>query len=178
MEGDPFAEEDGLEYLLGVWDPSVRTDAGEPTFLAWWAHSREEEKAAFEAFTDFVMDRWRRHPAMLVYHYAACERGRMGMLSTRHATREVEVDAMLRGELFVDLFKAVRQGLRIGTPSYSIKKLEPLYALERSVPLQDAGSSVVAYEAYIRSVTAGARDQAILDQIGDYNRDDCRSTAA
>ncbi|MDP9249850.1 MAG: TM0106 family RecB-like putative nuclease [Chloroflexota bacterium] len=177
IEGDPFAEEDGLEYLLGVWDPSVRTDAGEPTFLTWWAHSREEEKAAFEGFIDFVMDRWRRHPTMHVYHYAAYERGRMGMLSTRHATREAEVDAMLRGELFVDLYKAVRQGLRIGTPSYSIKKLEPLYALERSVPLQDAGSSVVAYEAYIRSVTAGAPNQAILDQIGEYNRDDCRSNA-
>jgi predicted RecB family nuclease len=177
MEGDPFAEEDGLEYLLGAWDPSVRTNAGEPTFLAWWAHSRDEERLAFEAFIDFVMDRWRRHPTMHVYHYASYERGRMGMLSTRHATREAEVDAMLRGELFVDLYKAVRQGLRIGTPSYSIKKLEPLYALERSVPLQDAGSSVVAYEAYIRSVTAGAPDQAILDQIHDYNRDDCRSNA-
>jgi predicted RecB family nuclease len=177
MEGDPFAEEDGLEYLLGVWDPSLRTDLGEPTFLAWWAHSREQEKGAFESFIDFVMDRWRRNPAMHVYHYAAYERGRMGMLSTRHATREAEVDAMLRGELFVDLYKAVRQGLRIGTPSYSIKKLEPLYALERSVPLKDAGSSVVAYEAYIRSVTAGAPDQAILDQIHDYNRDDCRSNA-
>jgi predicted RecB family nuclease len=177
IEGDPFAEEDGLEYLLGVWDPSVQTDAGEPTFLTWWAHSREEEKARFEEFIDFVMDRWSRHPEMHVYHYAAYERGRMGMLSTRHATREAEVDAMLRGELFVDLYRAVRQGLRIGTPSYSIKKLEPLYALERSVPLQDAGSSVVAYEAYVRSVTAGTPDQAILDQIGEYNRDDCRSNA-
>src|SRR5207244_13045822 len=43
--------------------------------------------------------------------------------------------------------------------------------------LRDAGWWVVPYEAYIRSVTAGAADQAILDQIGDYNRDDCRSNA-
>ncbi len=175
MEGDPFAEEDGLEYLFGVWDPSVLTDAGDPTFRPWWGHSRAAEKTAFEGFIDFVMERWRADPAMHVYHYAAYERGRIGMLATRHATREVEVDRILRGELFVDLFAVVRQALRIGVASYSIKSLEPSYDFVRRVPLKDAGSSVVAYEEYIRSVTAGAPATEILDQIGDYNRDDCRS---
>ncbi len=169
MEGDPFAEDDGLEYLFGAWD-----EAG---FHTWWGHSRAEEKVAFEGFIDFVMDRWRAVPTMHVYHYAAYERGRIGMLATRHSTREVEVDRLLRGELFVDLFAVVRQGLRIGVPSYSIKKLEPLYGFRRDVPLQDAGSSVVAYEEYIRSVFAGIPLQSILDQIHDYNRDDCRSNA-
>ena len=177
MEGDPFAEEDGLEYLFGVWDPSQLTDSGRPTFHPWWAHSRAEEKLAFEGFVDFVMGRWRADPEMHVYHYAAYERGRMGMLSTRHATREAEVDRMLRGELFVDLYKVVRQGLRIGLESYSIKKLEPLYALEREAALKEAGSSVVAYERYIRSVSAGTPEQAILDGIELYNQDDCRSNA-
>jgi predicted RecB family nuclease len=176
MEGDPFAEEDGLEYLFGAWDPWVLNEEGEPTFRAWWGHSRAEEKAAFEGFIDFVMARWRADPTMHVYHYAAYERGRIGMLATRHATREVEVDRILRGELFVDLYAVVRQGLRIGVRSYSIKKLEPLYALER-VGMKDAGSSIVAYEEYIRSVTSGRPNQSILDEIRDYNRDDCRSNA-
>jgi predicted RecB family nuclease len=177
IEGDPFAEEDGLEYLLGVWDPSQRDSAGEPAFVTWWAHNRVEEKAAFESFVDFVMDRWRGEPGMHVYHYAAYERARMGMLSTRHATREREVDSMLRGGLFVDLYKVVRQGLRIGTPSYSIKKLEPLYGLGREADLRDAASSIVRYEAYIRSTSAGTPDTAILEEIAAYNRDDCRSNA-
>ncbi len=177
IEGDPFAEEDGLEYLFGVWDPATSSASGSPTFHAWWGHSRAEEKVAFEGFIDFVMRRWQDDPAMHVYHYAAYERGRMGMLSTRHGTREAEVDRILRCDLFVDLFKVVRQGMRIGIESYSIKKLEPLYALDREAPLKDAGSSVVAYERYIRSVSAGSPDQAILDQIGLYNQDDCRSTA-
>ncbi|MDQ2853499.1 MAG: TM0106 family RecB-like putative nuclease [Chloroflexota bacterium] len=167
MEGDPFAEDEGLEYLFGVWDP--------PDFRTWWGHSRADEKVAFEGFIDFLMERWQADPGMHVYHYAAYERGRIGMLATRHATREVEVDRILRGELFVDLYSVVRQSLRIGVDSYSIKALEPSYGFTRSVPLKDAGSSVVAYEAYIRSVTAGAPDQSILDQIHDYNRDDCRS---
>ncbi len=177
IEGDPFAEENGLEYLFGVWDPATRSASGSPTFHTWWGHSRAEEKVAFEGFIDFVMQRWLDDPSMHVYHYAAYERGRMGMLSTRHATREAEVDRILRCDLFVDLFKVVRQGMRIGLESYSIKKLEPLYALDREAPLKDAGSSVVAYERYIRSVSAGSPDQAILDEIGLYNQDDCRSTA-
>ncbi len=175
MEGDPFAEEEGLEYLFGVWDPSTRTDAGDPTFHAWWGHSRAAEKVAFEGFIDFVMGRWRAAPAMHVYHYAAYERGRIGMLATRHATREIEVDRILRGELFVDLFAVVRQALRIGVGNYSIKSLEPSYDFVRLVPLKDAGSSVVAYEQYIASLTAGEPIQEILDQIRDYNQDDCRS---
>ena len=173
IEGDPFAEVDGLEYLFGVWDPS---NPGEP-YRAFWGHDRAEEKRAFEAFIDFVMARWQAHPEMHVYHYAAYERGRMGMLSTRHATREAEVDRMLTGELFVDLYKVVRQSMRIGLDSYSIKRLEPLYALNREAPLKDAGSSVVAYERYIRSVSAGTPDAAILEEIRLYNQDDCRSNA-
>ena len=174
MEGDPWAEDDGLEYLFGVIDPSVQTD-GVPDFRRWWAHSPAEERVAFEGFIDFVMDRWRADPAMHVYHYASYERGRMGMLSTRHATREAEVDRMLRGDLFVDLYKVVRGGMRIGSHNYSIKKLEPLYALHREVPLQDAGSSIVAYENYILSVSAGTPRRDILDEIELYNRDDCLS---
>ena len=57
----------------------------------------------------------------------------------RHATREEEVDRLLRGEVFVDLFRAVRQGLRASVESYSIKKLEPLYGLAREEGLRDAG---------------------------------------
>jgi predicted RecB family nuclease len=175
IEGDPFAEEDGLEYLFGVWDPAAPDDAGR--FRSWWAHTRAEEKVAFEAFVDFVMARWQAVPEMHVYHYAAYERGRMGMLSTRHATREAQVDRMLTAELFVDLFKVVRQGMRIGLESYSIKKLEPLYALDREADLKEAGSSIVAYERYIRSASSGKPDTAILHGIELYNQDDCRSNA-
>ena len=90
-------------------------------YRAFWGHDRAEEKVAFEAFIDFVMARWQAYPDMHVYHYAAYERGRMGTLSTRHATREAEVDKMLTAELFVDLYKVVRQSMRIGLDSYSIK---------------------------------------------------------
>ena len=45
----------------------------------------------------------------------------------RHATREEQVDRLLRGGVLVDLFRAVRQGLRASVESYGIKRIEPLY---------------------------------------------------
>ena len=39
------------------------------------------------------------------------------------ATREEEIDRMLRAGLFVDLYQVVRQSLRASVESYSIKRL-------------------------------------------------------
>ena len=95
------------------------------------------------------MDRWAADPAMHVYHYAAYERTALGRLAQRHGTREEEVDRLLRGRVLVDLFRAVRQGVLAGVESYSIKRIEPLYALHREVELKDAGSSIVAFETWL-----------------------------
>src|SRR3546814_14406079 len=43
MEGDPLFD-GGLEYLFGI----VTVDDGEERFHAFWAHERDEEKAAFQ----------------------------------------------------------------------------------------------------------------------------------
>src|ERR1039458_9511104 len=45
----------------------------------------------------------------------------------KYGVCEDEVDGMLRGGVFVDLFKVVRQGLLVGEPSYSLKYVEHLY---------------------------------------------------
>jgi len=68
----------------------------------------------------------------------------------RHATREDEVDRILRGQVLVDLFQVVRQGIRASVESYSIKKIEKFYMAAREGPLTEAGFSVVAYETWLR----------------------------
>src|SRR5581483_4705372 len=65
MEGDPY-EENGLEYLFGVYC----TEDGKPMFRSFWAHSRTEERRAFEAFIDFAVERLAQHPEAHIYHYA------------------------------------------------------------------------------------------------------------
>jgi predicted RecB family nuclease len=167
MEGDPFAADGGLEYLFGV----VEIESGEPRFHALWGHDRAAEKQAFETFVDLVVDRLDRHPGMHVYHYASYEPSALKRLMGVHGTREREIDRLLRGGVFVDLYRVVRQGVRVSQESYSLKALEPLYMGKREGAVTDAGSSVVAYEQWLAS-----GDPKILADIADYNRVDCEST--
>ncbi len=168
IEGDPFIRDAGLEYLLGVgW-----YEHGEFRFRDFWAHSPAEEKESFEAFVDFVVERRGRFPDMHVYHYAPYEPTALGKLMGRHATREDEVDDLFRGRVLVDLYRVVRQSVAVGSPSYSIKKLEPLYMARREEAITDAGSSIVEYERWLQT-----GDEQILDDLRDYNRADCESTA-
>ena len=74
--------------------------------------------------------------------------------------------------MLVDLYRVVRQTVRIGTESYSLKELESLYRGKRSTEIVDAAGSIVAYEDWLES-----RDQRLLDEIARYNEDDCLSTA-
>lgn len=167
IEGHPYVGPDGLEYLHGIgWEHD-----GDFRFDGWWAHSPAEERQVFERLIDFIVERRREHPGMHVFHYAPYERTAIGKLMGRYGTREEEVDSLLRSGVFVDLYRAVRQGVRIGVSSYSIKKLEPLYMKPREGDIGNGGSSVIAYETWL---TSG--DESVLDEIELYNRDDVEST--
>ncbi|HEV8697616.1 MAG TPA: TM0106 family RecB-like putative nuclease, partial [Candidatus Limnocylindrales bacterium] len=95
IEGDPYAFEDGLDYLFGV----LETDGG---FRAFWSRdaagefSLQAERTAFEAFIDHVVARLEADPAMHVYHYAPYEPTALKRLMSRYGTREAEVDRLLR----------------------------------------------------------------------------------
>lgn len=174
MEGYPLTA-GGLEYLFGV--SSINGETNELEFIDWWAHDRDEEKLAFEGFIDWVFKRWRENPGMHIYHYAAYEVNAIRRLSTRHDTRQDEVDDLLRGEVFVDLFQVVRHGLRIGEDSYSIKKVERLYRPKRSTEVANAVESIVQYARWMESKQPRDwNDSSILKDIREYNEDDCKST--
>jgi uncharacterized protein len=114
---------------------------------------------------------------MHVYHYAPYEPTALKRLMGRHATREAEVDELLRGGILVDLYRAVRQGLRASVESYSIKKLEPIYGFTREIDLRDAGSSIVAFEQWLELGEGDRPASDILGRIEGYNRDDVVSNA-
>ncbi len=166
MEGDPFFD-DGLEYLFGV----VLLGADGPWFQAFWATDRSSEKQAFEQFIDFVIERLERFPDLHVYHYAPYEATAIKRLMGLHATREDEVDRLLRGKVLVDLYTVVRQGLRVGQPNYSIKSIEAFYRDKRETEVTEGGDSIVAFEQYLET-----GDRLLLESIERYNEDDCRST--
>ncbi|HEX5860052.1 MAG TPA: TM0106 family RecB-like putative nuclease, partial [Microbacterium sp.] len=125
FEGDPLytEEESGLwnlDYLFGWVDHTEQ-------YGELWAHSFAEEKLALERFIAFVSERRVRHPRLHIYHYAPYEPTHLLAMAARYGVCEAEVDTLLREGVFVDLYPIVRRALRVGSPSYSIKKLEPLY---------------------------------------------------
>ncbi len=188
IEGDPFfssTEVDGVDYLFGVIEPGVLDDS-EPRFHAFWSIedgriTLAAERRAFEQFIDLVMDRLAADPGMHVYHYAPYEPTAVKRLAQRYGTREAEVDQLLRGRVFVDLYRAVRQGIRASVESYSIKKMEQFYGYVRDIEMKDANASIVEFETWLElGDSSGAAAEAdrsrILAEIEAYNRDDCVST--
>jgi len=163
-----------LEYLIGVVTLPANT-GDEPTYKTLWSFSRSEEKKAFETCIANVMARWRPNPEMHIYHYAPYEPTAIKRLVGRHGTCVNEVDELLRAGVFVDLYRAVRQGIRASVESYSIKRLEPLYGFARAVPLQDANLALQSFEAAMALGNGQTEIGDLLKTIEGYNRDDCLS---
>ncbi|MGU3356732.1 TM0106 family RecB-like putative nuclease [Microbacterium sp. M4A5_1d] len=178
FEGDPLYTEGpgrhwGIDYLFGWVDLREQ-------YSALWAHTFDEEKAAFQTFLDFVAVHRAAHPAMHIYHYAPYEPTHLLAMAARYGVGEAEVDRLLRDGVFVDLYPIVRRALRVGSRSYSIKKLEPLYmgAEVRTSDVQKGDDSIVRYVEARALAESGDADgaAAILADLADYNRYDCVST--
>jgi uncharacterized protein len=197
LEGDRLAFDGGREYLFGLSDTR---DAYTPV----WATSPAGEKRAFERVVDRILAAFQADRAMHVYHFGAYEPTAFKRLSGRYATRETELDTILRAELFVDLHTIVRHSLRASVETYSLKDLEQFYGLTREQDLREATASRRALEWAIEMredlgvgaddppAPAAAKPQLELGLDSEsarskfaehvavverYNRDDCVSTA-
>jgi predicted RecB family nuclease len=166
MESAQFFDDGSLEYLFGF----ITVDDGEPRFTAYWAHDRAAEKRAFETAMDFIATRLEAHPDAFVYHYANYEETALKRLAMVHGTREAQLDNLLRRRKLVDLYKVVREGVRISEPSYSLKNVEVFFGGNRAGEVKTALDSMVIYDRWQQT-----GDRALLDQIGAYNEADCRS---
>lgn len=172
IESARHAPGGGLEYLLGY----VHGDADKPEFDHLWGLNRQDEKTAFEAFIDLAIQRLDTSPGMHIYHFAPYEPVAMKRLATRHATREAELDHLLRQQVFVDLYSVTRQAIRASVESYSIKCLEPFYNFEREEELTDARDAMHAMEALLECNASHYIEDKHRQAILTYNRDDCLST--
>src|SRR5690606_37028980 len=139
--------------------------------------SREEEKKCFERFVDFVTNRLKAYPNLHVYHYAPYEPAALKRLMGRYASREQEIDQMLRGQLFVDLYSIVKNSIRASVESYSIKKVEPFYSFRRSVSLNEANKALAVLQANLEMGDIASITEDTRKIVGAYNDDDCASTA-
>jgi predicted RecB family nuclease len=168
FEGDPFVGPAGREYLFG-WVCNNQ-------YESIWANTEPEEKAAFENFIDKVMQIWNKNPGMHIYHFSPYEPASLKRLMGRFATRENEVDMLLRGGIFIDLHSVVKQSIRAGVESYSLKELENVHKYTRQVDLRTVVHHKVLFECLLESGNYDAADQTTIDIIRKYNEDDCLST--
>jgi hypothetical protein len=134
------------------------------------------ERNSFETFIDFIVERWTQYPDMHIYHFSPYEPAAMKRLMGRYATREDQIDRMLRAGLFVDLHLVVRQGLRASVETYSLKDLEAFHAFKRATDLQDARTSLQRVEFALEVKDLAAIEPEVFSQVESYNRDDCVST--
>ncbi|OKO67423.1 TM0106 family RecB-like putative nuclease, partial [Bradyrhizobium sp. AS23.2] len=173
FEGDPFVGDGGLEFLFGYLYGEAD---GNRRYVGDWASTRQEERVAFERFIDFVTERKKIYPDLHIYHFAPYEPAALKRLMGRYATRENDLDNLLRAETFVDLYSVVRHAIRASVESYSIKKLEPLYSFTRSVPLEDISAVLARTQARLEVADHAGIPEEDKTAIKGYNRDDCVST--
>lgn len=177
FEGDPLYNEGsiwGLDYLFGWVDK-------DKNFFPLWAHNLEQEKKAFLDFVSYIKARRKQFPGMHIYHYAAYEKTHLLSLASRYGVEEDYIAQLLRERVLVDLYPIVRRAMVIGSHSYSLKKLEPIFVTdEEREGVTNAADSVVEYANYCDLVAEGrdAEAKIKLKQIEDYNAYDCRSTLA
>jgi uncharacterized protein len=176
LEGDPFVGEHGLQYLLAFVARNMT--GGELEYEKRWALTPEEEKRGFEWLVDEIMRRRAADPKMHVYHFGAYEPSALKRLMGMYATRENEVDYMLRAGMLVDLHQAFKQGTLASVEEYSLKKIEAFYEFERKTPLEESRAAMRFLE---HRLELGWEDEELPDEVRatmeGYNRDDCVSTA-
>ena len=175
FEGDPFVGEHGLQYLFGF---AFHDAAGEPVYEKRWALNRDEEKQGFQWLVDEIAQRREADPKMHVYHFGGYEPGTLKRLMGMHATRENEIDRMLRAGVLVDLHQAFKQGVRASLEEYSLKKIEAFYGFERKTPLDQSRTAMRYVE---HQLELGWDDEVLPEEIRvvmeGYNCEDCQSTA-
>ncbi|MDE0350543.1 MAG: TM0106 family RecB-like putative nuclease, partial [Gammaproteobacteria bacterium] len=172
FEGDRFAETGVQEYLLGY---VMAHATGQIRYTALWAATPEEERKNFQEFIDLAIATRESDPNAHVYHFAPYEPSALKRLMGRYATREVELDELLRGGAFVDLHQVVKRSVLASVERYSIKDLEPFFGYAREQDLREASESRRVVEAAVADGSLRTEDRHCRI-VEDYNREDCEST--
>jgi predicted RecB family nuclease len=168
FEGDPFVGNTGLEYLFGWYYRD--------NYFDLWATNDSEEKQALEKFIDIVIDIRKQDEKMHIYHFGAYEQSALKRLVGKYATREDELDHLLRAGVFVNLHTITRHSIIAGIESYSLKDLEKLHGYLRERDLRSVAEKKLLYEGLLESGYASAADDETIAVVREYNKDDCIST--
>ncbi|HEY3255584.1 MAG TPA: TM0106 family RecB-like putative nuclease, partial [Polyangiaceae bacterium] len=180
LEGDPFVQGNGLEYLFGLLEQGdaldAPTDDAAPRYHAHWSKTHAQEKRAFEAVIDRIFQGREQFPDLHVFHFGHREADALKNLSCRHRTRETQVDQLLREHVLVDLHGIVKRSLRASVESYTLKQLEGLYDFKRTTELRAAARAMQHFGWLLETGEGEHAEAELRTTIERYNADDCLST--
>jgi predicted RecB family nuclease len=170
-EGHPFwTAARGLFFLFGL----LHRDAdGDWQYETRWAHDVAGEADNTRALISWIAERRALFPGMHVYHYNHTERSSLERLASEHGADEGLLAELVANGVFVDVLDVIRQTVRVGAESYSLKVLELVAGYERGHDIDQGAGAVVEYEAWCSDP-----HQERLDRIARYNDDDVRATLA
>ncbi len=185
LEGDPFALDDGVDYLFGLLEPGLSADAdGGPAFHAFWSRDVDgrvtaaAEQRAFEQTIDLIMRAAGRRPhACTSTTTPRTSRRTSGSSWAATARGRRRSTACCAAASLVDLFRVVRQGVRVGVESLLHQEAGAAVRLpsERWTCGTPARPSWPSRPGW-RSAGRRGQDDGTLARIERYNRDDVVST--
>ena len=168
IEGDTAIREGGLEFLIGYVEKNL-------DYKHRWAYTANEEKHAFEWFVDTIIQRWQQDPKMHIYHFGHYDPSALKRIMGRYATRETEVDSLLRSIRFVDLHNVVKQSLRASVEQYSLKEMEKFHYFQRALPLDQASLYLWGIKRALELKQQHNITEEACSAVLSYNKDDCLS---
>ncbi len=124
------------------------------------------------------MARWAAIPDLHIYHYAPYEPAALKRLMGRYATREEEIDRMLRAELFVDLYASCATRCARASRAIRSRSWSRSTASTARRPLADANIALANLQADLNSDDIPSITEETKATVLGYNKDDCRSTVA
>jgi len=157
-----------VKYLFGVLE--VKTDkrgAQRKKYHSFLAKDPSEEKEAWDAFVDFMKD----YKDVPTYHYGWFEVDMVRYLSGKHGTDKLLKEQIL--SQLVDVLSIVRQAVIFPLSFYSLKDLAAYTGFSWRHPEASGVNSILWYEDWL-----SFGDKEKLQDILDYNEDDCRATLA
>lgn len=162
---DIEAEPDlGVLFLHGVLEVNHRR--GTETFHAFVAEQPADEEQTWNDFLQFVCE---VHPTAPIYHFCSYEADSMGKLGAKYGTDPAITQALV--ERFVDVHWWVTQLVTMPVESYALKHIARWIGFEWRDTSANGALAIFWYLAWLKE-----GDRSFLDQVIEYNEDDCRAT--
>ncbi len=152
-----------LVYLHGVLVVDRRL--GTEEFHPFLAERAAEERAIWEQFLNLV---W-QYPEAPIFHFCPFEVQTVERLGQLYGTPASRVKPLLKR--FVDLHDRITQTVTLPVESYALKHIARWMGFDWRDPSANGAKAIYWYAEWLAT-----GNRTFLQQIVDYNEDDCRAT--